>query len=177
MPNPHRPPHIYLDDTYYFITASTFHKKLYFNTNQKKKLILSALKNAINNYQCKLYAWVILSNHFHLLLKMEVGKLLSKFTASIEGKSAVDLNKLENLKGKKRWYQYWDHGIRDEADFWKHFNYIHHNCIKHKYTKQMENYLFSSYKTYLEKYGIEWLNSCFEFYPIADFTPAGNDAL
>lgn len=174
-PNPHRPPHILVDDTYYFITSATFRKEPYFNTDRKKRLILAALKNAIKNYKCKLYAWVILDNHFHLLVKMEIGRLLPKFIASIEGKSAIELNKLEGLKGKKRWYQYWDRGIRDEADLWKHFNYIHHNCVKHGYSKKMEDYLFSSYKIYLGKHGIKWLDSCFELYPIVDFTPTGKD--
>ena len=71
-----------------------------------------------------MYDWAILDNHFHLLVKMEIGRLLPKFIASIEGKSAIELNKLEYVKGKQRWYQYWDRGIRDEADFWKHLNYI-----------------------------------------------------
>ncbi len=50
------------------------------------------------------------------------------------------------------------------------FNYIHQNAVKHGWVKNMGDYEFSTYKEYLEKNGTEWVEDCFEQYPIVDFT-------
>jgi putative transposase len=166
----HRPLHIFLDDTYYFITLSTFHRQPFFDTDQKKSLIQQTLTDACNTYKYDLTAWVILNNHCHFELKVNNSLLLPKFIRSIEGKSAIELNKLLATPGIKRWYQYWDECVEDEKGFWMRFNYIHHNPVKHGYVKKMKDYKFSSYNYYLLKYGKEWLSSCFEQYPIVSFT-------
>ncbi len=88
----------------------------------------------------------------------------------IHGKVSYLVNKKENETGRKVFQNYWDRCIRDEADFWKHFNYIHHNPIKHGCVKNMEDYKFSSYGFWLNKKGKGWLDSCFRLYPIVDFT-------
>lgn len=166
-----RPPHIYLDDTYYFLTSRTLGRKPFFNTDSKKKILLDVIREAIRRYGCNLIAWVVLSNHYHLLLKIKEGKQLPDLLRNIHANSSRLLNKSENLQGRAIWWNYWDHGIRDEADFWKHFNYINHNPVKHGYVKEMSDYKFSSYNYWLKKKGQDWIDSCFELYPIVDFTP------
>jgi len=169
----HHPPHIFRDDTIYFITARTVDQKLYFDTDSKKKLFCLCLKAGLQKFEIHLYAWVLLNNHYHLLFKIPAGENLSKFINFINGKSSFELNKLENRQGRKTWYQYFDHCIRDEADFWKHFNYIHQNPVKHGFCKNLAevfNYPFSSARSWSKIKGEEWFDSCFELYPIIDFT-------
>lgn len=169
MKHQNRPPHIYLDDTFYFITARTLKKVHLFNTNQKKQILLDVIKQAVNKYDCKFLAWIILDNHYHLLLKLLVGETLSGFVGNIHTNSSRLLNQADNYIGRKVWWNYWDHCIRDEGDYYRHLNYIHQNPIKHGYVQKMEDYYFSSYKQYLSKYGTEWLHNCFEQYPIISF--------
>jgi len=169
----HHPPHIYRDNMIYFITARTVDQKSYFGTDAKKKLFCLCLKAGLQRFEIDLYAWVLLDNHYHLLLKISSGEDLSEFINFVNGKSSFELNKLENQQGRKIWYQYWDHCIRDELDFWKHFNYIHHNPVKHGfYRTQVEafGHPFSSARQWSKIKGEEWFNSSFEFYPIIDFT-------
>jgi putative transposase len=165
----HRPPHVYLDDTYYFVTMGTFQRMLLFDNQEKKKLIRLALETSIKKYGYLLKAWVILSNHFHILFKTSQGRLLPRFLAGITGKSAIELNKLDKCAGRKCWYQYWDRCIRGERDFWIRVNYIHYNPVKHGYATRMEDYPFSSYRLYLKNKGAEWITSCFMEFPIKDF--------
>jgi putative transposase len=173
--NIHRPLHVYLDDTNYFITIGTFHRHKLFNDNEKKKLLEAILMKTSHKYLNKIYGWVILDNHLHILVKTAMGKELHKFVNSLQGKSAIELNKLDCKIGRRVWYQYWDRCIRNEKNFYTRLNYIHHNSVKHKHVKNMENYEFSSYRYYLEKYGKEWLSDCFIKYPIFDFTPEDGD--
>jgi len=166
----HRPPHVYLDNMRYFITAGTFHKKSLWNNKAKVSRLAFLLRETSGRYNINLYAWIILSNHYHLLLKTSRGEELVKFFRKLHSDSAGYLNWLENTPSRRVWYQYWDRCIRNEKDFWIRFNYIHQNAVKHGLVEKMGDYGFSTYKEYLEKNGTEWMVDCFEQYPIIDFT-------
>jgi len=184
-----RLPHLYLDETCYFLTARTIDGGKYFNTDRKKSFLKSSIAKALNKYNYKLFAWVILSNHYHLLVEFDKGKDLPKFIRYINSRSAhlllyhgesqrcCDLAPA-TLALSKVWVGYWDRCIRNKKDFWTHFNYIHNNPIKHNYIKnlnELPNYKFSSYNFYLKKFGLDWLNSTFEQYPVVDFIIKGDE--
>jgi len=100
-------------------------------------------------------------------------KKLSKFINSLHSITALKINRLDNILHRMIWYQYWDYCIRDEADFYRYFNYIHNNSIKHRKVKNIEElykYKYSSFNNWINKKGREWINSSFEDYPILDFT-------
>ena len=166
----HHPPHIFLDNTYYFLTARTYQKKKIFSTDKKKQLLINGLKAEFRKQHFELVAWVVLDNHYHIEFKAGEAKVLSKIINLIHGKTSYLVNKLDCVRDRKVFQNYWDHCIRDEKDYYKHFNYIHHNPIKHGYKKEMEGYKFSSYNEWVSKYGVEWMESCFKLYPITDFT-------
>ena len=174
----HHPLHIYEDDTIYFITARTIKKEKFFNTDEKKKILLQELKKFLEKYYYQLYAWVILDNHYHLLFKTKAGKDLEYFISDLHSTSSKNLNKLDNQKGRNIWYQYLDYCTRNEKDFYFHFNYIHHNPVKHGHLKTQEEVLknqFCSYRQWMEKKGKEWMSDCFVIYPIIDFTVEGDE--
>ena len=170
----HRPPHYYFDDKIYFLTARNINKTRFFDDEEKKYILKNIIKEAADVLEIKIYAWIILDNHYHLLIYVSNGKNLPVFIKNINGKSSFLLNKIENLKDRKIWSNYWDTCIRNEKDFWMRFNYIHQNCIKHKHVDLMSQYKFSSYNDWVEKNGVEWVNDVFEKYAIIDFTPSGD---
>ena len=129
------------------------------------------LDYAIGKYGYELVAWVILSNHLHFIVEIESAARIPKFVNLVSGKSTIELNKLDKVPGRKIWYQYWDHCIRNEKDFYMYLNYIHQNPVKHQLVERMEDCEFSSYRLFLEKYGKQWLIDCFESYPVTDFNP------
>ncbi len=71
------------------------------------------------------------------------------------------------------WYQYTDHVIRSERDYYMHLNYIHQNCVKHGLVKNMWDYPFSS----IHEYDKALIQDSFAKYPIIDFTPGGSSDL
>lgn len=166
----HHPPHIFLDRAYYFLTARTYYKQRIFNTDEKKKLLIASLKAEFQKYGFELIAWVVLDNHYHIEFKAQEAKELSKIVNLIHGRVSFMVNTMDGMRGRKVFQNYWDRGIRDDADFWKHFNYIHHNPVKHRYVKNMGDYQFSSYNEWVKKKGSEWMLSCSRLYPIVDFT-------
>jgi putative transposase len=173
---PHRPPHLYVAGATYFITGSTYHKRWLFKTDAQKSLLRNVLKDTIVRYDVSLYAWVILSNHHHLLFKVpSEERAVVRFVKAFHGASAIELNKLDNTPGRQVWYQYRDRFPRSEAEFWSYFNYIHQNPVKHGYVEKLGDihqtlaqYPFSSYAYYLRQYGEEFLTDVWERYPVID---------
>ena len=173
---PHRPPHLYVAGATYFITGSTYHKRWLFRTDAQKSLLRDVLEDTIVRCDVRLYAWVILSNHYHLLFKVpSEERAVVRFVKAFHGASAIELNKLDKTPGRQVWYQYRDRFPRDEAEFWSYFNYIHQNPVKHGYVEKqgdihqtLAQYPFSSYGCYLREYGEEFLNDVWERYPVVD---------
>ncbi|RLC75718.1 MAG: hypothetical protein DRJ03_21590, partial [Chloroflexi bacterium] len=68
MTHGHHPPHVYLDDTWYIITASTLNHAPFLTSDRAKVLVRDKLKSLIVAFNVRLLAWAILNNHYHLLL-------------------------------------------------------------------------------------------------------------
>ena len=71
----------------------------------------------------------------------------------IHGRVSYMLNQEDGTRGRKVFQNYWDRCIRNEKDFFTHLNYIHYNPVKHSLVDKMEDYEFSSYRYYLQRYG------------------------
>ena len=187
----YHPPHIYLDDTEYFITASTFDRVPLFASNDRKTMLRDLLREKIQQYGVKLFAWVILNDHYHLLMHIGDKKTLYRFLKSLHGESAIRLNKEDARTGRRVWRNYWDRCPRSEKDFYTFFNYIHINPVKHYYVRIGEHiarvegnelllalngtddfhdtlvaYPFSSYAYYARKYGKEGMINLWFDYPL-----------
>ena len=166
----HHPPHIYVDDTWYFITASIYERRRFLQPEGHKDFVRDQLKMLTHEFGLRLAAWVILDNHYHILIKSRDGGMLPDFFRRLHGRTAFELNGRDGERGRQMWHNYWDTCIRTEADYWTRFNYIHHNPIKHAYAQSAEGWPFSSYHLYREYKGEEWLMDILHRFPIADFT-------
>ena len=193
-----RPPHLFINNSFYFITCRTKQGINFFNTDYRKQIIKKSISRALDKYNYKIFAWVILDNHYHLLIKILDANKLSKFIQYINGSSSRWLRLRESileqtdslpsvvnttnitedglsvrLSGREGiWNNYWDKCICDERSFWTHFNYIHNNPIKHGCIKDIENlyyYKFCSYNYYLKIKSRDWLDNIFTDYPVIDF--------
>jgi putative transposase len=188
------PPHIYTDNACYFLTARIAGKQWILDTDAKRALVRDVLREAILQHDIRLYAWVILADHYHLLLRTSEVAPLHKFVKRLHGQSAILLNKQDATPGRRVWYQYWDRFPRNERDFWGYFNYIHINPLKHGYVRVpngvpmtkggasglapghvpdvhqcLVQYPHSSYHFYVREYGVEFLTDAWMRYPIPDY--------
>ncbi len=163
------PPHIYVDDTFYFVTAATYQHQNRLASQACKQYFVTELINLAAAYHLDLKAWVVLNNHYHILFRLSGGNKLAKFFKRFHAKTATYFNQIDNVPGRRVWWNYWDRCIRNDRDFWQHFNYIHYNPIKHKYVNQLSEWPHSSLFHYLENQGREWLDDCWRSYPIREF--------
>lgn len=164
--SPHRPPHLYVDDAWYFVTASTVNKARVLSSDEHFNLWVQTFRELITEFNAKLAAWVALANHYHFLFLPKHGSDLGKFMKRLNGRTAYQLNALDNTRGRTVWYSYWDTCIREERDFWTRFNYIHWNPVKHGYVQKPGDWAFSSYCQYVNDDGEMWMKECAQEFPI-----------
>ena len=64
--------------------------------------------------------------------------------------------------------RFWEHLIRDEQDFNRHFAYIHYNPVKHGLAAKAADWPWSTFHRYVREgiydaswgqTGVEWMNS------------------
>jgi putative transposase len=161
----HAPAHLFLTDYHYFITAGTYERKLYLDNDDKKQLLFDIICETFKKDIGKLWAWVILSNHYHILVQLKDAFRLPRIVRRIHSKCAVLLNRIDHQPGRQVWYQYWDECIRDEREFYAKLNYIHFNPVKHGYVYDPKSYRFSSYSFWLRTEGEGWLEDLLRQFP------------
>lgn len=66
----------------------------------------------------------------------------SRALACTERRSAVRVGRGERGVWQRR---YWEHQIRDDADYARHFDYIHYNPVKHGWARSPALWLHSSF--------------------------------
>ncbi len=165
---PHSPPHPIKNSEYYLITATCYEHKDRINTYQRRQQLLNLIFERFIYTDIDILAWIILPNHYHLLLKNIRFYYLRKMLRSIHGNLARQWNKEDNMTGKV-WCSFSDRAIRSERHYYTTLNYIHYNPVKHYWVESPYDWSESSVYWYLENYGREWLRSNWVEYPVRDF--------
>ena len=106
----------------------------------------------------ELMAWVIIPDHFHLVIR-PFDTDLSEIMKGIKLKFAGAYRSINRLRCGRVWQnRFWDHVIRDQRDMNSHLDYIHFNPVKHGLVKRPLDYKRSSMQKYFEKgfYQADW---------------------
>jgi putative transposase len=141
------PPHLFKPKSKYMVTGSTYLKERHLTApDSKKQLLLSILKGC-QRYNWKLEDWVVLDNHYHLMLESpEEADFLPKLINEVHKFTAIWLRK-NNLVDvpKKIFHNYWDSCVTFESSYFARLNYIYFNPVKHGYVTHPKDYCFGSY--------------------------------
>ena len=152
------------------ISAATVGHEPILASGTAKELVRDTLRGLVAKLPVRLRAWVILDNHYHLLIGASRGADLPRFVARLHGSTSHQVNLMDGTPGRRVWDNYWDTYMHQDFDFWSRFNYVHHNPVKHGHAGKIEDWPFSSYHYYLRTHGKEWLDDCWLRYPVTDFT-------
>jgi putative transposase len=184
---PHSPPHPIKDQLFYFITAACYEYKSQINSEERRKQLLDLLFERLTHFGIELRGWVILSNHYHILVHLGHNqacsqacskdfspypshyKQLEKALKHIHGSTSRHWNQEDNAIGRKVWYSYSDRAIRSQRHYYTTLNYIHYNPMKHGYTKSPYDWVCSSVHWYLAQQGRDWLRDSWIKYPIKNY--------
>lgn len=164
----HRPPHRFDERNLYFLTASTFQQKPFLSTDHKKAILTSIIAHKARQFSMSIIAYSIMDSHYHILFSTQNDRAIPRFIKSIHNRCSFILNRQEKKPGRQVWYSYWVTTIDKENDFWGHFNHIHQSPVNHDLAPEEQDYRFSSYGTWLERKGPQWMRDLFESFPSID---------
>jgi putative transposase len=169
MSNYRRP---YVNGGTYFITQVTYQRQPWLCSDIGRMALREAIQHVRKTYPFQIDAIVLLPGHFHTLwtlpetdgdfsLRM---RLIKRYVTKYYGdKLAIDVNISRSRMSRKEsnlWQrQFWEHLVRDEADFANHCDYIHFNPVKHGLCDRPQAWEFSSIHrfTQLGIYSIDWV--------------------
>ena len=161
----------------HFITATVVDWIDVFTRQAYRDIVIESLDYCIKNKGMILYGYVIMSNHIHLIIQSEEGKLsdlirdFKKFTA----KSILE--KIQNSpESRKEWmlqhfklaaqthnrnkdYQFWQYGNHAEEIYsnefmWSKLDYIHLNPVRSGLVSKASDYIYSSAGNYVNNSGL-----------------------
>ena len=142
----HVPGHAMIPGAIYMVTAGTHQKRQIFNTPEKLELLQAVIQERCRNSGWELQAWVILNNHYHFIAQAPPDEAnIAGLMKSIHSKSAVLVNRMDGITGRRIWYNYWNTCIRTEDEYWDCIRYVLVNPERHGIVEDYRTYPFSSY--------------------------------
>jgi len=138
-------PHWELIGSTYFITVCVDSSlgKPFFDPLLAKTLITYLHRDDKQKYL--LYAYVIMPDHLHIIIKPLAEFSLPEIMQRLKGGSAYSINKLLNRTGKFWQKESFDHLIRDGLGLREKWDYIKENPVKANIIEHAEDYPFSSF--------------------------------
>jgi putative transposase len=155
-----------------FFTATNHNWEMILRKNQYKDIIMNSLKFLVEEKRIKLFAFVLMDNHIHLIwqmlarhLRMNVKRDFLSYTAK-KIKTDLLLNQPHELNNflvnaKDRNHNFWKRNslsieLRTQRVFNQKLDYIHWNPVKAGLCKLPEEYYYSSalfYDTGIDNWG------------------------
>ena len=126
----------------YFITASTWQKMSLFQTDRMARLFLDTLFHYRSEHKYLLHEFVLMPNHFHLLLTPTVS--LEKAVQLIKGGFSFRVKKELGYAGEVWESSFFDRRVRDWGEYQRMRHYIHENPVKRGLAEFPKDYLYSS---------------------------------
>ena len=163
----------------YFITFSVVQWVDVFSRAIYKHILIDSLQYCIKNKGLRLFSYVIMTNHVHLIASANQAYNLSDILRDLKkytSKKIIKEIRENSQESRRKWliwifksrgeknsnnksYQFWrqdNHPIElvDSEMFKQKLEYIHNNPVKEEFVEKPENYKYSSAVNYAGEKGV-----------------------
>ena len=145
-----RPLRVEYEGAFYHITARGNERKNIFFTKRDYERFKEYLVIAQERLGCILHVYVLMNNHYHLLLETPQGNL-GKVMHYLNGSYTTYINVKRKRSGHLFQGRYKSIVIERDSYLLELSRYIHLNPVRANITERPEDYPHSSYAAYLEK--------------------------
>jgi len=126
----------------FFVTAQTFEKRFYLQSERMSKLLLQVILNYHEKNEHLLHEFVIMPNHLHLLLTPM--RTLERAIQSIKGGFWYRVKRELNFPHTFWQTSFYDRRVRDAEEYWQFRKYIYLNPVKKRLCVTPEQWKWSS---------------------------------
>lgn len=131
------------DSSFFHIMTQGINKEKIFNTKENKEKYLKLIYK--NNEGIEIIAYCIMSNHAHILVKIDSIDNMQQWMKKVNTGYAMYYNRRNDRVGYVFRDRYKSQVIRNEKHLYTCIDYIHENPVKAHICGKKEEYDFSSY--------------------------------
>ena len=131
----------------YFVTASTWEKQALLQSNRMAELCIDVLLQYRNQKKYLLHEFVVMPDHFHLLIAPLPPVTLEKAVQFIKGGFSFRAKKELGVRTEIWQTSFYDRRVRDSDEYERFRHYIHQNPVKRGLVVAAEGYRYSSLRT------------------------------
>jgi putative transposase len=132
-------------ETLHFITFSCFRRLPFLEEPGPRNTAEAILEQIRARHQARIYAYVLMPEHVHLLMNEPPSILVAQFLKSVKQMTS---RKLKGVRDRFWQDRYFDRNIRGEAARSAVIRYIHRNPVKRGLVASPEQYQWSSFSHY-----------------------------
>ncbi len=155
---------VWLPGGSFFFTVVTDGRARILTDETARMLLGSAIRRCQDRWPFEVNAVVLLPEHVHAIWTLPPGDvdyarrwgwIKKEFTkAWLAGGGSEQQQTAGRIRDGRRgvWQpKYWEHTIRDEDDFERHFDYIHYNPVKHGHVGCPREWEWSSFHRWVDR--------------------------
>jgi putative transposase len=158
--NRNSPPHYFLPESIYMVTACTYQKRPFLWGDRRKWFFLETLFELLQDLGWNPDAWAVHDNHYHLIVRSnEKEYRITRLVRPLHSITAKFVNKIDGASGRRIWQNYWDTLISFERSYLARMKYVLFNPVKHGLVEHPEEYAFSSYRWFMREAEQECIQS------------------
>jgi len=135
----------------HFLTFSCYHRLPLLAQMRMEEAFLLALEQVRRRFALRVYGYVVMPEHAHLLVSEPAENRLAKAVQLLKMKVSLEARKRgQRAAGESAFWQarYFDHNVRNQAGFVTQLRYIHRNPVKRGLCQAPEDWPWSSFRAW-----------------------------
>lgn len=128
----------------FFVSATAWGRRSIFQTDRMAALFLDVLRENRQKGRFQLHAFVLMRDHFHVLLTPLPEASLEKTVQYIKGGFSFRAKRELGFSGEIWQAGYNHHRVKDRRDYQEHVRYIYENPVRAGMCSQPAHYEYSS---------------------------------
>lgn len=168
----------YTEGATYFFTLVSYNRRKIFCEDDFLKALRNSIKFIQQQYPFEIIAWVQLPDHLHCVWQMTANDTdysmrwsqIKRLTTQACPQYHLPTHELNHSKVSRNergiWQRrFFEHQIKNEADFTNCMDYIHYNPVKHGLVERVIDWPYSSFHRYLKvgNYSVDWGDNLIDF--------------
>lgn len=145
----------YYQSSFYHVCSRGNNRRHILGDAQSKKCLLALIARYQARYQFRIYAYVIMDNHFHMVLETAESANVSRVMQGILLAFSIWYRKSRDYVGHVWQGRFVSRVIVDERQFAENIRYVHENPVRAEMVTQAQDYPYSSAAVFEGRVGHE----------------------
>ena len=155
---------LYIPGGSFFFTVVTENRAPIFSAETSRGCLRTAIRECRRQWPFRIDALVLLDDHLHAIWTLPEGDsrysarwgyIKKEFTKAYLAAGGIEqARNASRIRQRRRGVlqrRFWEHALRDERDYARHFDYVHYNPVKHGYVECAKDWPYSTFHRWVRQ--------------------------